>query len=192
MKDDALMSLLTTSTGWVLDVDLDFFSTANPFKHWFTKEQFDHLRNLYEPKLLGTFTEKEAVEINFKRINQLKDLLELWTANDRPLNPNEAEIKSIIGQERSGQIIEAIDIHTAGITSDLPHHISSQDEINSLLDLYGLLLKQLTAISQPALVVIARSSNDDYTPIHQVDYIQQNVTDIISTLFSTTIHKHYQ
>ena len=32
-----LHSLLSSSASWVLDFDLDFFSTSNPFKHFFSE-----------------------------------------------------------------------------------------------------------------------------------------------------------
>lgn len=29
--------LLSESAAWILDIDLDFYSTTNPFKDWFTE-----------------------------------------------------------------------------------------------------------------------------------------------------------
>lgn len=34
---EQVKDLLMKSKGWILDIDLDFYSTVNPFKDWFTE-----------------------------------------------------------------------------------------------------------------------------------------------------------
>ena len=44
----------------------------------------------------------------------------------------------------------------------------------------------------PTLITIARSTNDDYCPKEQVNYIQKNILEILENVFGTmTIHYHY-
>ncbi|PIO26439.1 hypothetical protein AB205_0093820, partial [Aquarana catesbeiana] len=76
-------------------------------------------------------------------------------------------------------------IHQAGLTCDyaeLPHHVSSEMEIEGLMQSMKHLLKHLP---KPTLVTLARSSLDDYCPSNQVDFIQEKVLDVLRSLYGT-------
>ena len=66
-------------------------------------------------------------------------------------------------------------MHDAGCTWDdteLPHHVSTREEITNMLNATRRLLDPLP---RPKLVTVARSSLDDFCPPEQVDSIQQGV-----------------
>ena len=63
-------------------------------------------------------------------------------------------------------------IHDAGCTfddSELPHHVSSKQEISALLSSTEKLLDFLG--SKPTIITISRSSQDDYCPPNQARYL---------------------
>lgn len=77
-------------------------------------------------------------------------------------------------------------LHMAGIVTDLPIHHSSDEEIQQLLDATELLLGRLLKnFSQelPKLVTVARSTDDNYTPANQVEFIQDSVTTAIRRVY---------
>jgi hypothetical protein len=67
----------------------------------------------------------------------------------------------------------------AGMVTDLPVHQSSEEEIQELVDttkqLLVTLLKNFTQ-ELPKIITVARSTDDEYTPANQVEFIQDSVT----------------
>ena len=89
----------------------------------------------------------------------------------------------------------------AGMVTDLPIHQSSEEEIQELVDttkqLLVLLLKNLTQ-GLPKIITVARSTDDEYTPANQVEFIQDSVTMAIRHVYHqscdktcVTIQYHY-
>lgn len=86
-------------------------------------------------------------------------------------------------------------VHDAGCTWDderhqLPHHVSTQEEMDALLERFGCLVTGLPI--PPTLVTMARSSLDDYCPPHQVDCLQEAVCHILRRVYHVECKKHYE
>lgn len=88
-----------------------------------------------------------------------------------------------------GEPLDAKLIHDAGCTCDmdsqLPHHVSSRDEILALVQSTARFLGRLNA--KPALVTIARSSLDGYCPPSDVDFVQNKVLDALRELYGEVV-----
>ncbi|XP_008589110.1 PREDICTED: UPF0489 protein C5orf22 homolog [Galeopterus variegatus] len=182
-----ILEILKKGDAFVLDIDLDFFSVKNPFKEMFTQEEYNILQKLYQFKKPGAnLTEEELVDIVDTRIHQLEDLeatfADLCDADDEETVQRWASNPGLLGKL----------VHQAGLTcdySELPHHISTEQEIEYLIQSVYYLLKNLP---KPTLVTIARSSMDDYCPPEQVDAIQEKVLSVLHSLYGTLdIHLVY-
>ncbi|KAG5331240.1 CE022 protein, partial [Acromyrmex charruanus] len=70
-------------------------------------------------------------------------------------------------------------VYNAGCTIDdtvLPEHVTEPNDLDRLIN--GTFRLFLTALpTSPTIVTIARSSEDDYTPLENVDQIQVDVLD---------------
>jgi hypothetical protein len=67
----------------------------------------------------------------------------------------------------------------------LPHHVSTSDEIDHLIDNFkSFIIRNIERFkSQPKIITIARSSDDDeYTPRNVVNDIQDKVINILKEL----------
>ncbi|XP_072008841.1 UPF0489 protein C5orf22 homolog [Engystomops pustulosus] len=192
-----VIEILEKGDAYVLDIDLDFFSVKNPFKEMYTQEEYKILQELYSFKKPGPNCLEDAlVDCVENRIRQLEDLeaafadfceddseetVQRWSSN-----PGMSGLVQLVNSLKCR--IEAPDyemIHQAGLTCDyaeLPHHVSSEMEIEGLIQSMKCLLKNLP---KPTLVTLARSSLDDYCPSEQVDYIQEKVLDVLRSLYGT-------
>lgn len=205
---------------YVLDVDLDYFSTRNPFVSMHSKaDMYERLKTLYHFKYTQT-EETEVVEEHVKRRSaQIETLHSIFSHLQKLKDPTEieAEITSVcqpmqdskqreylkalildLLKECQGEDGESgVDwelVHDAGCTIDddthqLPHHVSSKEEIDSLMETFCSLV---TRLPQPTLVTVARSSEDDYCPPHQVDGIQEALCGFLRKTYSINCLKHYQ
>ncbi|XP_059948742.1 UPF0489 protein C5orf22 homolog [Mesoplodon densirostris] len=192
-----ILEILEKGDAFVLDIDLDFFSVKNPFKEMFTQEEYKILQELYQfIKPDTNLTEEDLVDCVDTRIHQLEDLeaafadlcdgddeetVQKWASNPR--------MESLVPLVQSlKKRMEAPDyemVHQAGLTcdySELPHHISTEQEIECLIQSVYYVLKNLP---KPTVVTIARSSLDDYCPSEQVDTIQEKVISVLRSLYGT-------
>ncbi|XP_062942684.1 UPF0489 protein C5orf22 homolog isoform X2 [Cynocephalus volans] len=199
-----ILEILKKGDAFVLDIDLDFFSVKNPFKEMFTQEEYNILQKLYQFKKPGAnLTEEELVDIVDTRIHQLEDLeatfADLCDADDEETvqrwasNPGmESLVPLVQSLKKRMEVPDYEMVHQAGLTcdySELPHHISTEQEIEYLIQSVYYLLKNLP---KPTLVTIARSSMDDYCPPEQVDAIQEKVLSVLHSLYGTLdIHLVY-
>lgn len=82
-------------------------------------------------------------------------------------------------------------LHFSGMSSDIPHHVSSSEMIDSLMQSMAFMLKSLP---KPTFITMARSSYDEYTPPDQVEHIQSSLLRVFSSLYGEDIavNKCYQ
>ena len=88
-------------------------------------------------------------------------------------------------------------LHNAGCTcddTDLPHHVSSVEEIAFMMyELRVSLESWVSDLGKPLAVTVARSSLDDFCPPDQVENIQKDTLEVISsTLQQVVVHLLYQ
>ncbi|XP_070603224.1 UPF0489 protein C5orf22 homolog [Erythrolamprus reginae] len=199
-----ILQVLKKDTAFVLDIDLDFFSVKNPFKEIYTQEEYKLLKELYSfKKPKSNLSEDELIDCVENRTRQLEDLeaafadlcdddteenLKRWAANPgmKPLVQLVHNLKERMGTPDYEMV------HQAGLTcdySEIPHHVSTEVEIESFVQSIQHLLGSLP---KPTLVTIARSSLDDYCPAEQVDFIQEKVLNVLHLVYGTLdIHLEY-
>ncbi|XP_012284385.1 UPF0489 protein C5orf22 homolog [Orussus abietinus] len=179
-------------TPYILDVDLDFFSTKNPFIALYDRANlYDRLAPLYafkrplstEPEVL-----KEAVAARNEQLIELEKLFDYLQEN-RSLqgyedtdSPRYEAVRLIFREVTSVYRESEIDwklVHDAGCTrddTDLPHHVTAPNDLSRLIS--GTFRSFLAALpAPPTIVTIARSCEDDYCPVESVDQIQVGVLD---------------
>ncbi|KAM6373562.1 UPF0489 protein C5orf22 homolog isoform 2-T2 [Alca torda] len=175
--------VLQKGVAYVLDIDLDFFSVKNPFKE--------------------TYTQEGLLDCVENRIHQLEDLeaafADLCDSDDEETLQKWA---SYPGMKPLVQLVHSLKtrmespdyemVHQAGLTCDymeLPHHVSTEEEIEGLIQSIKVLLKDMP---KPTLVTVARSSLDDYCPSEQVDIIQEKVLNLLGSVYGTLdVHLDY-
>ncbi|KAM4875540.1 UPF0489 protein C5orf22 homolog [Thomomys bottae] len=194
---EEILPILQQGDAFVLDIDLDFFSVKNPFKEMFTQEEYKILQELYQFKRPeNNLTKDDLVDIVDTRIHQLEDLeaafADLCDGDDEETirrwasNPGmESLLPLVQSLKKRMEVPDYEMVHQAGLTcdySELPHHISTEQEIECLVQSVYHMLKNLP---KPTLVTIARSSLDDYCPSEQVDSIQEKVLGVLRSLYGT-------
>ncbi|XP_004605664.2 UPF0489 protein C5orf22 homolog [Sorex araneus] len=190
-----MLEILKSGPEFVLDIDLDFFSVKNPFKEMYTQEEYKILQELYQFKKPGPdVTEEDLVDCVDTRIHQLEDLeatfADLCDGDDEETvrkwasNPGmESLVPLVQSLKKRMEVPDYEMVHQAGLTcdySELPHHVSTEQEIEHLVQSMCRLLRSLP---KPTLVTIARSSLDDYCPAEQVDAIQEKVLSALRSLY---------
>ncbi|XP_061695661.1 UPF0489 protein C5orf22 homolog isoform X5 [Syngnathoides biaculeatus] len=211
-----ISTFLTHTEPYILDIDLDFFSCKNPFKELYTEEEYSILQELYcfrgpVPNAnKGTlcsclFWKKDQLdECVDRRIRQLEDL---EAAFADLLEDDREEIVTQwvrkLGKACFVQLVSSLKsrnphpdyemVHQAGLTCDsieLPHHISSDEEIDRLVSAVQRLLEHLP---KPTLVTMSRSSLDEYCPFEQVDSVQHRVLAVLEKQYGPLdIQKDYE
>uniref|UniRef100_A0A8D0FMB3 Chromosome 5 open reading frame 22 n=1 Tax=Strix occidentalis caurina TaxID=311401 RepID=A0A8D0FMB3_STROC len=196
--------VLQKGDAYVLDIDLDFFSVKNPFKEMYTKTEYELLQELYSfKKPHRNATEEGLLDCVENRVHQLEDLEAAFA--DLCDNDDEETLQkwaSYPGMKSLVQLVHSLKtrmespdyemVHQAGLTCDymeLPHHVSTEEEIEGLLQSIKVLLKDMP---KPTLVTVARSSLDDYCPSEQVDIIQEKVLNLLGLVYGTLdVHLDY-
>ncbi|XP_043109298.1 UPF0489 protein C5orf22 homolog [Puntigrus tetrazona] len=202
---ERLLALIEPSDPFVLDIDLDFFSCKNPFKEMYTQEEYALLQELYSfSRPQQDSDEEELLDCVERRTHQLEDLeaafaelveddsdetVERLTANPRM----KCLVRLVHSLKNRTQSPDYEMVHQAGLTcdySELPHHISSEEEIQQMITAVQLFLE---AMPKPTIVTISRSSLDEYCPAEQVDSIQNCVLNILESLFGCLdVHREYE
>lgn len=200
-----ILSSLSETEPYVLDIDLDFFSCKNPFKELYTQEEYDILQELYSFRGPSSDADEEELdECVDRRIRQLEDLeaafadlleddgeesVTRWASN-----PGMASLAQLVSSLKSRNPSPDYEmVHQAGLTCDsieLPHHISPEEEIDRLITAVQLFLKRLP---KPTLVTVSRSSLDEYCPAEQVDSVQSRVLAVLESLYGPLdVQKDYE
>lgn len=195
---------------YVLDIDLDFFSTRNPFlasigngdknhkvyvaiKKLFTQKFFEEKFSASsDPDVVLAFVERRLRHLNdlecvFAHLNDGNGIEDLKSPPKslQPIWPDVIElVKMIRAENEHKNEVDWMFYYDAGCTFDsaeLPHHESTQDEIDHLIGAFKLFLKRLKRL--PTIITISRSSEDDYCPAHQVESIQADVLNALTEVF---------
>uniref|UniRef100_A0A3Q0RA20 Chromosome 5 open reading frame 22 n=1 Tax=Amphilophus citrinellus TaxID=61819 RepID=A0A3Q0RA20_AMPCI len=200
-----ISSFLSETEPYILDIDLDFFSCKNPFKELYTQEEYSTLKELYSfrgPSLNAN--EEELSECVDHRIHQLEDLEAAFadlldddgeeTVTRWARNPGMASLAQLVSSLKARNPCPDYEmVHQAGLTCDtveLPHHISTDEEIDRLISAVQLFLKVLPT---PTLVTLSRSSLDEYCPVEQVDSVQSRVLEVLESLYGALdVHEVYE
>lgn len=179
------------NSSYILDIDLDFYSTQNPFLILLGKNCFEKLQRLYYFRIAADITSEELEKTMLERKKQLDELENMLThlskggsINELPKNSRTEDLKDLVENLTKERIdIDYTLLHDAGCSCDvspLPHYVTDLDEIRHLVQETGNFLYQLP---RPAIITISRSSEDDYCPNHQVETIQGLVLDMLKDLY---------
>lgn len=194
-------TLEKTTAPYILDIDLDFFSTINPFLEIYPKANtYERLKGIYIiPKTFTLEDEASVVEYTVKRRTHLKYLesvfkdLENGTSIEKlekhPTDPSTTEsLNQLLTDLQRHYGRDELDyeiIHNAGCTCDtieLPHHESTKQEIFAMIVEFKTFLKSLKG--PPTIVTISRSSEYAHDV---VDFIQESVVATLKTVYSELI-----
>lgn len=185
---------------FILDIDLDFFSTKNPFLEIYgDANAYTLLKEIYIiPKTYNVEDEDSIITFSKKRLEHIRNLESFFTHLDegKTLESYQGECKendkllnfvATLKRTYSTNEIDWILVHNAGCTCDeieLPHHVSSRNEILELMVKFETFIRALRG--PPTIITISRSSVDDYCPLDQVEFIQSKVLEVIEKVYHQT------
>eukprot|EP00106_Octopus_bimaculoides_P015340 XP_014782782.1 PREDICTED: UPF0489 protein C5orf22 homolog isoform X2 [Octopus bimaculoides] len=186
-------SIANLGEGLILDIDLDFYSTKNPFLEMFTDKQYQMLKELYHFTEPASDSDQAITECIQSRMKQLKELEEVFRKLDN--DPGTQIDKSLPRSDLLTRLVDSLHknsstpvdfliLHDAGCTCDdteLPHHVSSLPQIEQLIKYTDILVSHLP---KPKLVTIARSVSDEYCPPEQVEKIQDAVVSLLDSRYA--------
>lgn len=202
----------TLNEKYILDVDLDFFTTKNPFLEYYTEvNAYEKLKEIYildqkysvdNEQSLQDFTCQRRELLNFfesffKQLETDSSLEKLLESIKPPSTLTDRYEKAVnlvtLLKKHYGESVDWELVHAAGCTCDqieLPHHESSREEILRMIEEFKEFLKQLKL--PPTIITISRSSSDDYCPENIVDFVQDQVLDAMKVVFNDfEVHKKY-
>ncbi|KAH8242453.1 hypothetical protein KR032_006902 [Drosophila birchii] len=199
--------------GFVLDIDLDFFSTSNPFLEIYKdadcynqlKEIF-HFESVEKIKNSGTATIADYMATADRRQTQLDALKQIFwhLEEERTFEGLEKPDEKVITPEVYAKIVslaeqlqekypdDEIDWHLifdSGSTTDnngLPHHISTAEELESYFTNFKRFIERLPV--PPVAITMAHSAQDDYCPQDQVAFIEERVLRLLKEVFGEKLH----
>lgn len=203
--DESLNELLRDDEDqhWILDVDLDYFSTLNPFLDIYPKAgTYEKLRVIYKIDKSYNTEDPASVSLYVKERNRQVDFfesifqhmavngsLEKFKCEDPSMKEKFKLVQELIDCLCHHYSIYEVDwfvVNDAGCTCDeeefqIPHHESSEATIKEMIAKFEKFLKCLK--KPPTIITIARSSLDGYTPVHQVEMIQTQVLEALRKVY---------
>ncbi|EDX11032.1 UPF0489 protein C5orf22 homolog [Drosophila simulans] len=199
--------------GFVLDIDLDFFSTSNPFLEIYKdadcynqlKEIF-HFESVEKVKKSGTATIADYLATAERRQTQLDALKTIFwhLEEERNFEGLEKPDETVVTPEVYAKIVKLADqlqekypddeidwhlIFDSGSTTDnngLPHHISTAEELEAYFANFKRFLQRLPV--PPVAITMAHSAQDDYCPQDQVAFIEECVLRLLKEVFGERLH----
>uniref|UniRef100_W8BZX7 UPF0489 protein C5orf22 n=1 Tax=Ceratitis capitata TaxID=7213 RepID=W8BZX7_CERCA len=195
----------TDAPNFVLDIDLDFFSTSNPFLEIYKDANcYEQLTDIFRYHIntddCGDTTARrklqlEALKNIFEQLEEKRNLEVLSPAPDPNIITPEiyTRIDNLVKSLQKHYADDEIDwllIYDSGSTTDangLPHHISTSEELEQYFGQFKQFLEKLPI--PPVLITIACSAEDDYCPRQQVDLILARVLKILREVFGERLHK---
>lgn len=207
-KIDEMKSLLNLGNdSYVLDIDLDFFSTRNPFQDLYKLANlYDRLREIYKCQVPDTNDKERLSEFVTSRRRQLNNLKSFFlnigdeTSKELFDERNYAQLRELVTEvNKYYTIVDWELIHEAGCTCDelersLPHHVTETNLLLPLIEaMFNIWFSVADQAKPPVLITISRSSEDDYCPPEQVDVIEEHVLSELRRHYDTSeLHLHYQ
>lgn len=202
LVSDSINELLSDDVTWILDIDLDYFSTYNPFLSLFPKAgTYEKLRKIYFEKKNEEEEPSDYVAVRNRQLDFYETIFQHMAQHgslenfkcDASMKEKFEPVKELIDCLCHHYSIYDIDwfiVHGAGCTCDdeeheLPHHESTDEEIRTMV---GELEKMLKGLKKPpTLVTIARSTIDGYTPAHQIEMIQSKVIEALRSVYGDSL-----
>ncbi|CAI5721095.1 unnamed protein product [Hyaloperonospora brassicae] len=212
------------SKGYILDIDLDYFSTWNPFRRDLealigevdvetVTKVFCHVRYKQVP-LDGLTAEQRSTEMTTfselaRRLEaadaqvdtdtrrsecaQIRGELVSLYADDVNVAELFDEFCQVLDRYRDNEAVRR-EIWTAGLFLDLPHHESSQEEIECLISELEHFLRThaLDGSNPPAIVTVAKSTGDQYLPPHQSDVVLTSVLRMLEQVYGELATKYVE
>jgi hypothetical protein len=200
--DESLTEIIG-DTNFILDIDLDYFSTLNPFLDIYPKAKtYEKLHEIFMVEKTYDTNEPATVADYVKERNRQLDFfetifqhmaqhgsLEKFKCEDPTMTEKLKLVESLIESLCFHYSIYDIDwfvVNDAGCTCDheefeVPHHESSENQIKEMMVKFEKFLRSLK--KSPTIVTVARSSNDGYTPAHQVESIQTQVLEVLRRVY---------
>jgi UPF0489 domain len=184
---------------YILDIDLDYFSTLNPFAAIYPlANTYEKLKKIFH--IEKDYDENDAESVTKFVVKRNKQLdffetifqhmaqhgsLEKFKLADESMTAKFNLVKELIECLIHNYSLYDIDwfvINDAGCTVDeeqyqLPHHESSDEELNQMMKEFEIFVTSLKR--PPEVVTISRSCEDGYTPKHQIESIQNRVLEIL-------------
>lgn len=207
--DESLNELISDDDEkhWILDIDLDYFSTLNPFLSIYPEAgTYKKLREIFKLDKDYKADDLKSISSYVDRRNRQLDFLETvfqHMAQHGSLEKFKCEDSSMMEKfDLTKELIECLChnysiydvdwfiVNDAGCTCDdeeheLPDHESTDDEIKKMIEKFEKFLKSIK--KPPTLITIARSSIDGYTPAHQVETIQAQVIQALRNVYAETL-----
>lgn len=209
---EAIKTARQNSRAFLLDIDLDYFSTWNPFRRelntyideaaiktvtqvFSTVRYKQSLLDLMQAKqreferkvfcqLMKRLEAADAMELASKRTSEWTQIVqELIPLYAHDVNANDI-FKDLfqILEQYRDQKEVRHEIWTAGPFLDLPSHETSLEEIISMVSELEQFLRT-SALDAPAIVTIAKSTGDKFLPPHQVNFVLTCVLEMLARTY---------